>query len=342
MSQQQKLEKVLDLLLSEDSERATELLHRIIVEKARSIYESIVDEDEDQLPPTADAVEEEDDEVGGEPDADFTDEIASDQDEIDSDEESDGEPGEDDDAEMSDDGFGDEGGEGTTEERVEDLESQLAELRAEFDELMAGEMDEPEHADMADEFGDDMGDEFGDDEVAPVDDMGDDSGMPDFNGGASNEKVVGEVVARTFEAKKKEALKKAPEAKKGELKKKGEKKVDEETKFLNAVADTGQRGTAKLVGTGKDTPLGAEQNQSPYTHAPSKKDYGGGPAKIGGGTGGEYGKYNGASAASKTPSDNVGVKPKNSSIKADTTAKYTGGKAAGEGFAKSPLTKKPA
>jgi hypothetical protein len=154
--------------------------------------------------------------------------------------------------------------------------------------------------------------------------------------------VVGEVVARIHEKKKAEKLEVAKQAKKGELKKKGEKKVDEETQFLSKVADTGQRGTAKLVGTGKDTPLGAEQNKSPYTSIPARKDYGGQPAKIGGGTGGEYGKYNGGSATSKTPTDNVNVKPKSTSVKADTTAKYTGGKTAGEGFSKSPLTKKPA
>ena len=46
MSQQKKLEQVLDLLLSEDSDHAAEILHQIIVEKARTIYESIVDEEE--------------------------------------------------------------------------------------------------------------------------------------------------------------------------------------------------------------------------------------------------------------------------------------------------------
>jgi len=39
MSQQQKLEQVLDLLLSEDSDQAAEILHQIIVEKARTIYQ---------------------------------------------------------------------------------------------------------------------------------------------------------------------------------------------------------------------------------------------------------------------------------------------------------------
>jgi len=315
MSQQQKLEKVLDLLLSEDSDQAAELLHQIIVEKSRVIYESIVEEDD---------VEEldESDEVGGEPSEDFTDEIAADTDEIDSDEQSDGEAGDDEsDAEGDE---GDETSEGSTEDRVEDLESQLAELRAEFDALMGEEMQEPQHADMA-----------MDDEVEPAmdSDMGGDAS--DFGGG--EEQVVGEVVAKFMEKKSSSKLKVAPQAKKSG------NKVAEETKFLNTVADTGQKGTAKLVGTGKNTPLGAEQDKSPYTNIPARKDYGGKPTKIGGdgGTGGEYGKWNGDSAASKTPTDNVNVKSKNSSVKADTTAKFTGGKVAGEGFTKSPLTKKP-
>ena len=323
MSQQQKLEKVLDLLLSEDSDQAAELLHQIIVEKARVIYESIVEEedeaDKDEL--------DEADEVGGEPNADFTDEIASDKEEVDADEQNGGEASgeeagegesEDEDEEM--------GAEDDVEDRVEDLESQLAELRAEFDALMGEELQEPQHADLAD-MGDDMSDDM-------VDDM---SGMPDMDG---EEQVVGEVTARMFEKQAKGKLPVAPQAKKTPA----GKRADEETKFLNKVADTGQRGTAKLVGTGKGMTLGAEQNKSPYTTIPARKDYGGKPTKIGGdgGTGGEYGKYNGESAKDDTPTDNVNVAPKKSSIKADTTAKFTGGKAAGEGFTKSPLTKKPA
>lgn len=329
MSQQQKLEQVLDLLLAEDSEHAAELLHQIIVEKARTIYESIVDEevDEDE---NKDELDESNDEVGGEPSKDFTDEISDDEAEIDADEENDGEaedePEEDDSAENSpfDDEEGDE--EGDVEGRVEDLESQLAELRAEFDALMGEEMQEPNHADLGAEMGD-IEDEFDSEETGIE--------APDFSG---NEQVVGEVVAVMHEKKKDSKLAVAPQAKKA----KKEKKVDEETQFLTKVADTGQRGTAKLVGTGKNTPHGAENNKSPYTSIPARKDYGGKPAKIGGGTGGEYGKYHGDSAADKTPTDNVDVKPKNSSVKADTTAKYTGGKVAGDGFSKSPLTKKPA
>lgn len=328
MSQQQKLEKVLDLLLSEESDQAAELLHQIIVEKARTIYEDIVDEEADN-DDEKDELDEAD-EVGGEPNKDFTDEISSDEDEIEADEENDGEAGSDDDGDNEGDDESD--GDESTEERIEDLESQLAELRAEFDALMGEEMQEPNHADLAAEMGD---------EVEPADD--DMDGMPNF-GGSGEEKVVGEVVATMFEKKAKPKLEKAPEAKKGELKKKGEKKVDEETQFLQKVADTGQTGTAKLVGTGKGMTLGAEQTKSPYTNVPARKDYGGKPTKIGGdgGTGGEYGKYHGDSAKDETVTDNVNLSPKKVGIKADTTAKYTGGKPAGDGFSKSPLTKKPA
>ena len=332
MSQQKKLEKVLDLLLSEDSNQAAELLHQIIVEKARTIYEGIIDEEDN-----VDEVDEAD-EVGGEPEDDFTDEISSDKDEIEGDHEADGEADEVDDEfsdeEDSDDEFS--GEEGSTEERIEDLETQLSDLRAEFDALMGEEMQEPEHADLGDDFG-------VEDEVEPVDDEfggEEDSGMPDFGGGAE-EKVVGEVVATMFERKKAAKLELAKQAKKGDLKKKGEKKVDEETQFLNKVADTGQRGTAKLVGTGKGMTLGAEQNKSPYTSIPARKDYGGKPSKIGAGSGGEYGKYNGTPAQDKTVTDNVKIEPKKNGVKADTTAKFTGGKTAGDGFSKSPLSKKP-
>lgn len=337
MSQKQKLEKVLDLLLSEDSTQAAELLHQIIVEKARMIYESIVEDDTEEL--------DEADEVGGEPNKDFTDEISSDKDEIDSDEQSDGEAGsgdeddsvdfgDDENEEGTEDEFSDETDGSSTEDRVEDLESQLAELRAEFDALMGEELQEPEHADLADEFGN-M------DDVEPVDDMGDDmsSGDSDFGGMGGEEKVVGEVVATMFEKKKNKKLDVAPQKKDS----KKDKKVDEETQFLTKVADTGQKGTAKLVGTGKNTPLGAEQTKSSFTNIPPRKDYGGNPKNILGSksTGGEYGKYNGDSATDDTVSDNVKVEPKKNSVKADTTAKWTGGKASGEGFTKSPLTKKP-
>ena len=44
----QKLEKVLEYLINDEEAQATDLLHQVFVEKARSIHESLIeDEDED-------------------------------------------------------------------------------------------------------------------------------------------------------------------------------------------------------------------------------------------------------------------------------------------------------
>jgi hypothetical protein len=342
MSQQQKLEKVLDLLLSEDSDQAAELLHQIIVEKARDIYESIVEE-EDKEEEDKEKVEESD-EVGGEPNKDFTDEIGSDKEEVGADEENDGEAGEEAgegdefDKEEDDGEEGEEGmGEGDVEDRVEDLESQLAELRAEFDALMGEEMQEPQHADLAGEFGGEEEPAFGGDEEEG---MGG-AGMPDFGG---EEKVVGEVVAQMFEKSKKAKLEKAPEAKD----KKKDKKVEEETQFLKKTPETSQKGVAKLAGTGNKSTLGAEQDKSTFTKVPPKPNYGGDSHNIlgGGPLGGEYGKWKGDSAKDDTPSDNVDEKLKKEGTggmdKTEGKFSGTGAKSQkGATFTQSPLTKAP-
>ena len=164
--------------------------------------------------------------------------------------------------------------------------------------------------------------------------------MPDFGG---EEKVVGEVVATMFEKSKKPKLEKAPEAKD---KKKG-KKVEEETQFLKTVADTGQKGTAKLAGTGNKSTLGAENDKSTFTKVPPKPSYGGKPDNLLGSksTGGEYGKYHGDSAKDETPSDNVDEKLKKSGEKADKAeGKFVGtgkGSQSGATNTKAPLTKAP-
>lgn len=331
MSQQKKLEKVLDLLLSEDSDQAAELLHQVIVEKARVIYESIVEEEDSAEDDAADDV------VGGEPNKDFTDAISSDQEEIDADEHNDGEAsGDFDDLESEE------------HEEYEDFKSQIEELRAKFSEITGELLDTVDS--MEDELDDNESEE---DEEEGYDDEADDELDSDFD------EIESDYVAEDshchecdcnpcecpqeehpmFEKKKSAKLKVAPQAKKMP---KG-KKVAEETQFLKKTADTGQRGTAKFVGTGKDSQLGAEQDRSVFSKAPSKPNYGGTPDNLLGSksTGGEYGKFTADKGKDDTLSDNVDVKPKHSSIKADSTAKYTGGKVAGEGFNKSPLTRAP-
>ena len=53
------LEQILELLLAEENEKAEELLHEYVVAKARSEYEKVLDEAEEQTEETSEeAVEE--------------------------------------------------------------------------------------------------------------------------------------------------------------------------------------------------------------------------------------------------------------------------------------------
>ena len=139
MSHRQKLEQVLELLINEEQDAAADLLHSVIVEKARTMYEDLVDED-----------------FGGDEKEDFAGDIEADKDEIESDEIFDGEE------EEGSEEFSDEPAEEEeVEDRLEDVEASLADLRAEFDALMGGE-DEAELG-GEEEFGGEEG--FGDEEA---------------------------------------------------------------------------------------------------------------------------------------------------------------------------------
>ena len=139
-------EQLIDYIINEQEDKARELFHTIVVEKSRDIYESLIDEadfDEaiggNQVDHLVDEVEA--DEHGmQEAEADMD----SDADMIDDTEEMGG----DHDLEAGDDMGGEHdmemGGEGGVEEKIQDLESALEELKAEFDALMAGEEHEEE------------------------------------------------------------------------------------------------------------------------------------------------------------------------------------------------------
>jgi len=115
------------------------LFHNIVVEKSRDIYESLIDESD--LEET----------MGGNQVEDLVDEVACDEEGISEEEEDDMDVMDmdsEDDSEMDFDASGDldshEEEHGDVEDRVEDLESALDELKAEFDALMAGEEAEEE------------------------------------------------------------------------------------------------------------------------------------------------------------------------------------------------------
>jgi hypothetical protein len=146
-----KFEKLIDLIINEDNERAEQLFHEIVVEKSRDIYESLINEDM-----TSGFVDEVTSEEEG-MDGMMEDDEFIDDEEIDGDYDTDGEDGDvdfDDEVELD----GDEDGEGYEEEeledRVVDLEDKLDQLMAEFEQEFGGGEEEGEE-----EFGSQMGDE---------------------------------------------------------------------------------------------------------------------------------------------------------------------------------------
>ena len=163
MTTREKLEKVLEFIINEENEKASDLLHDVFVEKARGIYEEIATEDEDLEEATEEEVEEaksdddkEDKEQVDEADIQdqFADEVETDSEMIDQEEVAEEDPMAD---ELPmDDEMGDAEGEDPVEDAFMNVEDALDELKAEFAQLMGDE--EP------------MDDEMGD---APVDDMSD-------------------------------------------------------------------------------------------------------------------------------------------------------------------------
>ena len=130
----EKFNELIELIISEENDQAKELFHEIIVDKSRSIYESLIDEDE---------VVDEDEEV---------DESDEDLEESDFDEELGGDEPEALIADISADEEGltleDEHEDEEMEDRVVDLEDALDELKAEFEQLMGGDDEGEEEMDM--------------------------------------------------------------------------------------------------------------------------------------------------------------------------------------------------
>ena len=127
-----KYEQLIEHIINDETDKARELFHTIVVEKSRDIYENLIDEQDL-------------DEVGGNQVEDLVDEITIDEQGMTEEEE--GEEGADEAPAMDADEMPSEEGheEAEIEDRVVDLEDALDELKAEFDALMAGEEHE-EHA----------------------------------------------------------------------------------------------------------------------------------------------------------------------------------------------------
>ena len=162
MADRNKFEQMLELLVNEDKESAEKLFHEIVVEKSRDIYEGLLEDDKD----VDEATDEEVDEASDEEVDEATDEEVDEASDEEVDEAKDEEVEENfnldefeveaDPADMGGDaaddmmadlGMDDEGGddeegdepEGDVEDRVEDLEDALDDLKAEFEKMMAGD-----------------------------------------------------------------------------------------------------------------------------------------------------------------------------------------------------------
>jgi len=173
MSTREKLEKVLEFIINEENEKASDLLHDVFVEKARGIYEEIATDTEE----VAEAVEEEVEEAKADDDDkekvdedkeqvdeadiqdEFADDIEADAEQIDQEEVS-----EDDmEDEMPEEDGMEEAGDDSVDDAFMNVEDALDELKSEFAKLMGDE--EPMDDEMS---ADDMSDMVDAEEEDPL------------------------------------------------------------------------------------------------------------------------------------------------------------------------------
>jgi hypothetical protein len=173
MTDRAQFEAMLEALINDDQAQAKEIFHNIVVGKSREIYEELLAEDFSQdtgnpykKESSEEEMQEEDDEMSPmeASEDDEEDEMDMDSEEDDIDAEDDGEENP----------FGDEEGDDTgdedLEDRVMDLEDALEDLKAEFEQLLADEGEEDSMDMGADDLGGDMGD-MGGDMDAEVDEL---------------------------------------------------------------------------------------------------------------------------------------------------------------------------
>jgi len=165
-----KFQQMLEYLVNEDSEKAEEVFHEIVVEKSRQIYEELLaeelaeDSDEEVEEGDDEEVEESDDEEVEESEEEEVEENDEDlEEDFDLDEfdveeaPMGGDPSDDMEMDM-DDQEGDmdmDGDAPATQDDIKDLEAELADLKAEFEELMSDKDMDDDDMDMGSDEGDD-------------------------------------------------------------------------------------------------------------------------------------------------------------------------------------------
>jgi hypothetical protein len=119
-----KFEKLIEYVINDEDQKASDLFHEIVVGKSREIYESLMQDD-----------------IGGDEVDDFIDDVEADEEGVDFADDADEESIDAFDDEMADDETTDNE---ELEDRVVDLEDKLDELMAEFDDLIGDEATEEE------------------------------------------------------------------------------------------------------------------------------------------------------------------------------------------------------
>ena len=188
MTDRTQFEAMLEALINEDQETAKEIFHNIVVAKSREIYEELLESDFMEEP------EEEMEEEGEEESAPMEEESEEGAEEEGDDEEGDDEEvgGDEGDDFVSDVDGEEDGEDGAIEDRVMDLEDALDELKAEFEQLMAGEEGE-EHDMGGDEFGAEPemgGDDMGGDELDAMMEYVDKVALPKHGDNGANTKSI--------------------------------------------------------------------------------------------------------------------------------------------------------
>ena len=182
-----KFEQLIEYVINDDTDKAKELFHNIVVEKSREIYETLMNEEDiEEVDESAEeeeeSVEEGMDNTSGDSSQDLMREVETDESGMnEEEEEEEGADTEfDDEAEEDGDEFTKDmehdhdemdGGE-DLEDRVVDLEDKLDELMAEFEELMGGEEGHgDDEFDMEPVDGEVGGDAYADDDTSEFKDM---------------------------------------------------------------------------------------------------------------------------------------------------------------------------
>lgn len=156
-------EALIEHIINDEEEAARELLHDIVVQTSRKIYNEMAAEEEHDKEDEEKVDEASFDEAGGDMSDDMINDVEADEEGMNMDDagdELDREMGIDDEAEDTDMGDMDsESDDEDMEDRIVDLEAALDDLKSEFDQLMSQEAGEEEHGGMGDDMdmgGDDM------------------------------------------------------------------------------------------------------------------------------------------------------------------------------------------